>query len=72
MNSYFRHNSIVAAQSASVSPGNPQMMSVAMVIPGTFFSKVSATLKKSATTYSRFIRSNTASLPACTGMCKKA
>eukprot|EP00982_Pelagococcus_subviridis_P005160 29501-Pelagococcus_subviridis.AAC.3 len=44
MKSYFLHSAIVISQSSSVSPGKPQMMSVAIVIPGTLSSSVSTTL----------------------------
>lgn len=47
------------SKSSSVSPGNPQMMSVASWTPGTRESRVSQTRLNSSTVYSRFMAAKT-------------
>mmetsp|Transcript_5757 Transcript_5757/g.22719 ORF Transcript_5757/g.22719 Transcript_5757/m.22719 type:complete len:297 (-) Transcript_5757:110-1000(-) len=63
---------MVSCHCSSVSPGKPQMISVAMTMPGTAASNVSHTRLNSSTVYSRFMPSKTALDPLCTGMCIQA
>lgn len=65
-----RSSASVASASASVSPGNPAMMSVASSTPGTPSRSTPHTRSNSATLYSRRMPPSTASLPDCTGTCR--